>query len=51
MLLTAQRADGLRVDTLKDNIEMDIKEMAFITSGTFLICSIYNLKITATILV
>jgi len=33
MLLTAYRAAGLRVNMLKDNIEMDIKEMAIMTSG------------------
>jgi hypothetical protein len=30
MLLTAYRAAGLRVNMLKDNIEIDIKEIAFI---------------------
>ena len=33
MLLAAYRAAGLRVNMLKDNIEMDIKEMALMTSG------------------
>jgi len=33
MLLTAKRAAGLRVNILKDNIEMDIKEMPLMTSG------------------
>jgi hypothetical protein len=33
MLLTAYRAAGLRVNVLKGNIEMDMKEMALITSG------------------
>jgi len=33
MLLTAYRAAGLRVNMLRDNTEMDIKEMALMTSG------------------
>jgi len=33
----AYRAGGLRVDKLNDNIEMDIKEMAPMTSGKNLI--------------
>jgi hypothetical protein len=33
MLLTAYRAAGLRVNMLKDNIEMDSKETALMTSG------------------
>jgi hypothetical protein len=33
MLLTAYRAAGLGVNRLKGNIEMDIKEMALMTSG------------------
>jgi hypothetical protein len=33
MLLTAYRAAGLRVNMLKDNIKMDIKEMALMTGG------------------
>ena len=33
MLLRAYRATGRRVNMLKDNIEMDIKEMALMTSG------------------
>ena len=33
MLLRAYRAAGLRVNMLKDNIEMEIKEMALLTSG------------------
>ena len=33
LLLTAYRAAGLGVNMLKDNIEMDIKEMALMTSG------------------
>ena len=37
MLLTAYRAAGLRVNMLKDYIEMDIKEMAFMTSGLTMI--------------
>ena len=34
MLLTAYRAAGLRVNMLKDNTEMDIKEMAAISMRT-----------------
>ena len=33
MLLTAYRAARLRVNMLKDNIEINIKEMALMTSG------------------
>jgi hypothetical protein len=33
MLLRAYRAAGLRVNMLKDNIKMGIKEMALMTSG------------------
>jgi hypothetical protein len=33
MLLTAYRTAGLRVYMLKDNIEMEIKEMAIMVSG------------------
>jgi hypothetical protein len=33
MLLTAYRAAGLRVNMLKDNIEMGIKEMPLMTRG------------------
>jgi hypothetical protein len=40
MLLRAYRAAGLRVDMLKDNIKMDIKEMGLMTSGLNLIWSI-----------
>jgi len=46
MLLRAYRAAGLRVNLIRDNIEMEIKEMAPMTSGTNLIWSIYKLKIT-----
>jgi hypothetical protein len=34
MLLTAYRAAGFRFNVLKDNIEMEIKEMSLMTSGT-----------------
>jgi hypothetical protein len=37
MLLPADREAELRVNKLKDNIEMDIKEMALITSELKLI--------------
>jgi hypothetical protein len=37
MLLTAYRAAEVRVNTLKDNIKMDSKEMELTTSGTNLI--------------
>jgi len=37
MLLRAYRAAGLRVNLIRDNIEMEIKEMAPMTSGTNLI--------------
>ena len=33
MLMRAYRAAGLRVNMLKDNIEMDIKELPLMTSG------------------
>ena len=33
MLLTAYRAARLRVNMLKENIEINIKEMALMTSG------------------
>ena len=44
MLLTAYRAAGLRVNMQRDNTEIDIKEMALMTSG--LNRSMFNLKIT-----
>ena len=34
MFLTAYIQDGLRAKVLKDNIEMDIKEIAFIATRT-----------------
>ena len=46
MLLRAYRAAGLCVNMLKDNIELNMKEMALTISGRNLIWSIYNLKIT-----
>jgi hypothetical protein len=45
MLLRAYRAAGLRVNMLKDNIEMGIKEMTIMTGGLKLILIIFDLKI------
>jgi hypothetical protein len=44
MLLTAYRAAGLRVNTLKDNIEIDVKEMALMSSGLILIGQYITLR-------
>jgi len=37
MLLRAYRVAGLRVNMLKDNIEMDVKVMALMISGLSMI--------------
>jgi hypothetical protein len=45
-LLRAYRAAGLRVNVLKNDIEMDIIETALMTTGLNLIWLTYNLKIS-----